>query len=257
MIPALMASSSLVLLTGLIVPFCTGMVWILYKYRFWKMDTLVVDVKTQQALRRYVLFESVHGKPDSVLLTYKEYAKQDRRIKGLIFTAEQDIFLADVVKKYNPLTAVALGTQCGYSAIQLLTLLPSNGKLYAVEQDENMVESAEEMILVSGFKNQQFSMLFQHPIDAIHALSNHINENKVDLVLMDHQPDQYLQALQALEEVGVLHQGTLILANNIEQSAAKEFMDHLQSHLYFEIISSCQGLIAIQCTKTRVFNYND
>ncbi|XP_053319364.1 transmembrane O-methyltransferase homolog [Spea bombifrons] len=251
MIDSFVPSSSSVLLTGVMVPLCMTVAWVVYKYRSWKVKEMIVNLKTQQALRRYVLLESVHGKPDSVLLTYKEYSRQDHRIKGLIFTPEQDIFFADAVKKATPLTALALGTQCGYSAIRLLSLLPPNGQLYAVEQDENMAESAEEMILVSGFKNPQFKLLAQHPVDAIHTMKKQFGMEKVDLVLMDLQPDHYPQCLQALEEDRVLHPGMLLLANNMEESGAKEFLDHLQSNPSYRILSSCQGLMMVHCVETR------
>lgn len=66
-----------------------------------------------------------------------------------------DIFLADAVKQSSSLMVLVLGTQCGYSAIRVLSLLPPDGKVYAVEEEDSMAESAEEMILVSGFKNNQ------------------------------------------------------------------------------------------------------
>ncbi|KAM8971899.1 transmembrane O-methyltransferase homolog [Pelodytes ibericus] len=246
------ASNSTVLFTGVMVPLFMGVAWVLYKYRSSNVCDIIVDEKTQKALRRYVLYESVHGKPDSVLLTYKEFARQNRRIKELIFTSEQDIFLADTVKKAAPLTALALGTQCGYAVILLLSLLPHSGKLYAVEQDETMAESAEEMILMSGFKNHQFKILTQPPVDAIQILNDQFGLEKVDLVLMDLQPDQHLKKLLALEENGPLHQGTLILANRVEQSGAKEFVDYIESNSHYEVLCRLQGLMAIQCVGLRM-----
>uniref|UniRef100_A0A8C5PWK4 catechol O-methyltransferase n=2 Tax=Leptobrachium leishanense TaxID=445787 RepID=A0A8C5PWK4_9ANUR len=248
MITVLVTSSSYLLLAG--VPLCMGMAWILYKYRSRNVEKLVLDVKTQQALRRYVLLESVHGKPDSVLLTYKEYAKRNRQIERLIFTEEQELFFADAIKNSRPITALLLGTQCGYSAIQLLARIPPNGKVYAVEQNEILAESAEEMILVSGFKNHQFAMLFQPPLEAIIALVKRFDLQKVDLVLMDQQPIQYLENFLALEKEGILHPGTLILVNHIEQSTAKAFMDYLQSYPH-RIMGRCQGLVLIQCVGER------
>ncbi|XP_075061480.1 transmembrane O-methyltransferase homolog [Mixophyes fleayi] len=242
----LMASSYSVLVTGALAPLCVAVAWALYRYRSWPGCTWKVDVRTQQALRRYVLFESTHGKPDSVLQTFKDYAVRDNMIKDLLFTLEQDIFLANAVTQSIPQMTLVLGTQCGYSVIKLLSLLHPEGKLYAVEQEDSMAESAEEMILVAGFKHIQFKLLCQHPVEAVHVLKSQFGLKGVDLVLMDYQCDQYIQGLLALTEIGALLPGTLILANNTDHPTAKDFMSHLQVAEGFRIVDCCQGLLKVK-----------
>ncbi|XP_063786646.1 transmembrane O-methyltransferase homolog [Pseudophryne corroboree] len=240
-----MASSYSVLVTGALAPLCVAVAWALYRYRSQPELIWSVDVKTQMALRRYVLFESTHGKPDSVLQTFKEYARRDILVKELLFTLEQDIFLANAVTQSLPLTTLVLGTQCGYSVIKLLSLLPQEGKVYAVEDEDNMADSAEEMILVAGFKNNQFKLLCQHPVDAIHVLKSQCGLKGVDLVLMDYKCDQYIHGLQALLEVGALHPGTVILANNTNHPTAKDFMNHLHGAGSYRIVDCCNGLLKV------------
>ncbi|KAM4748755.1 catechol O-methyltransferase-like [Rhinophrynus dorsalis] len=232
------------------LPVGIGVAWIIYKYSSRTLGENIVDLQTQRALCRYVLLESVHGQPDSVMQTFKDYAQQNHQIARMLFTPEQDLFLADVVKQAVPLMTLVLGTQCGYSAIHLLSLLPPNGKMFIVEQEENRAESAEEMILVAGFKNTQFKMLAQHPVDAIHVLNNKFGLGKVDLVLMDQQPSQYLPGLLALKEIKALRPGTFILANKVEDSAASNFLKNLQSDQSYKIVSSCNGLLKVECVES-------
>lgn len=246
-----MSSNYSVLVTGVLVPLAAGVAWALYRYGFQPSDThRSVDVKTQQALRRYVLFESTHGKPDSVLQAFKEYASKDRVMKRLLFTVEQDTFLEEVAKQHYPRTTIVLGTQCGYSAIRLLHLLPSDGMLYAVEQEESMAESAEEMILVAGFKNNQFKLLCQHPVDAIHVLKSQFGVKKVDFVLIDYKCDQHYECLLALVEVGILHPGTLILANNTDYPTSKDFIKYIEEAEGYRIADACKGLLKVEYVKS-------
>ncbi|KAM5171169.1 transmembrane O-methyltransferase homolog [Mantella aurantiaca] len=235
-----------VLTTGIVVPLCAGVIWALYIYQFQPRCKWTIDEKSQQALRRYVLMESTHGKPDSVLKTFREYAKQKSIIKEMLLTPDQDVFLADAVKQSTPLTVLVLGTQCGYLAIRMLSLLPPDGKLYAVEKEDSMAESAEEMILVSGFKNNQFKLLCQHPVDAIHVLHSKFALKKVDLVLMDFQSDGYLQGLKALTELGLLYPGALIFLNNMADLANKDFVKHLKNSEHYRVVNEGQSLLKVE-----------
>ncbi|XP_069810022.1 catechol O-methyltransferase-like [Dendropsophus ebraccatus] len=238
------ASDHSVLVSGLLGSLAAGVAWALYRYHYRPSCTRRrVGVKTQQALRRYVLFESTHRKPDSVLQAFREYASKDRVMRGLLFTVEQESFLEEAVKQCQPKTSLVLGTQCGYSAIRLLRLVPSDGILYAVEQEESMADSAEEMILVAGFKNNQFKVLCQHPVDAIHVLKSQFGLKKVDLVLMDSRHDQHGQGLMALAEVGILHPGTLILVNNKDCPRSKGFMKEAKD---YRKVDACKGLLKVE-----------
>ncbi|KAM3924878.1 catechol O-methyltransferase-like [Leptodactylus fuscus] len=241
------SSQSSVLASGVLLPLAAGAAWALYRYHLRPSDTRrSVDVKTQQALRRYVLFASTHGKPDSVLQAFQEYAGKDRAVKGLLFTREQDNFLKDVAKQCYPKTALVLGTQCGYAAIRLLQLLPSSAMLYAVEQEESMAESAEEMILVAGFKNNQFRLLCQQPVDAIHDLKSQFGVKMVDFVLMDYQCDRHVEGLLALTESGILHPGTVILTNNPDHPTTKDLVKYIESAKEYRMVDSYKGLLKVE-----------
>ncbi|XP_075716042.1 transmembrane O-methyltransferase homolog [Rhinoderma darwinii] len=241
-----MASNYSVLVTSVLVPLAVGVAWALYRYRFRPSGThWSRNVKTQ-ALCRYVLFESTHGKPDSVLQAFKEYASKDRAMKGLLFTVEQDFFLVEAAKQCFPRTTLVLGTQCGYSVIRLLPFLPPEGMLYAVEQEESMAESAEEMILVAGFQNNQFKLLCQHPLDAIHALKSQFGVFEVDFLVMDYQCDQHVEGLKTLAEVGILHPGTLILTNNTDHLTSKDFMKYIEGAEGYRVVDNCKGLLKVE-----------
>ncbi|PIO31383.1 hypothetical protein AB205_0024310 [Aquarana catesbeiana] len=233
-----MDSTFPVLTAGIVVPLCA---WVFYRYRNQPRSKWTIDEKTQQALRRYVLMESTHGKPDSVLHTFREYAIKNSMIKRMLFTPDQD-----AVKQSSSLIVLVLGTQCGYSAIRVLSLLPPDGKVYAVEEEDSMAESAEEMILVSGFKNNQFKLLCQHPVNAIHTLHSKFDLVKVDLVLMDFQSDGYLEGLKSLTELGLLSPGSLILLNNMGPLVGKDFVGLLEKSVHYRVVNGCQSLLKVE-----------
>ncbi|XP_069055600.1 transmembrane O-methyltransferase-like isoform X2 [Pleurodeles waltl] len=109
----------------------------------------------------YVLNNSVHGQPESVLQTFEQWVKEPEhgkewtRVTRNLLEPQKGLFLGEVVARVAPLVVLELGTYCGYSAIRMLQLLPPGGKLYTVEQCREVADMAEEMILVAGFKNMQ------------------------------------------------------------------------------------------------------
>ncbi|KAM9311529.1 catechol O-methyltransferase B-like [Gastrophryne carolinensis] len=231
---------------GILVPLCAGAAWLIYKYLRSPGITRTIDEKTQQALRRHVLLESTHGKPESVLETIRDYARKSHLMQNVLFTPEQDVFLADVVRDSSPLMILVLGTQCGYTAITLLSLLPPDGRLYAVEEEDSMAESAEEMILVSGFKHKQFQVLCQRSVDAIDSLPSQFGVKNMDLVLMDHPNIQYIEALKALTQADLLSPGALILLNLLDRSASKDVVDHLEHAEDYKAVGGCHGLLKVE-----------
>ncbi|KAE8285626.1 hypothetical protein D5F01_LYC15291 [Larimichthys crocea] len=78
-----------------------------------------------------------------------------------------------------------------------------------VELDPLTADIGEEIILVAGFKHSQFQVLTSSSAEAIPTLRPYLEPDKgtsegLSLVLMDHDPQQYLPDLQALEREELL-----------------------------------------------------
>ncbi|KAF5895773.1 transmembrane O-methyltransferase, partial [Clarias magur] len=114
------------------------------------------------------------------------------------------VFLDEVVRCKAPLRVLELGMHCGYTSVRILRLLPTSGKLLAVEVDPLTAEKGEEILLVAGFKNSQFQVLPCSSADAISSLASYLGEERLDLVVMDHDPEQYLQDFLALQRHNLL-----------------------------------------------------
>nr|XP_006632087.1 PREDICTED: catechol O-methyltransferase-like isoform X1 [Lepisosteus oculatus]XP_015205297.1 PREDICTED: catechol O-methyltransferase-like isoform X1 [Lepisosteus oculatus] len=202
-----------------------------------------------QRAHDFVLMNSTHGQPDSVLQTFDLYAETQ---PSLVISREKGEFLDEVVRKATPACALVLGTQCGYSAIRILRLLPPSSKLYTVEQDPSAAEAAEEMILVAGFKHSQFQMVGSPSAVAIPQMLTGFDVRAVGLVLMDHDVEQYLPDLQALEKEGLLSTGCTLLVNNIDLREAQGFLHYIHSSPQYSVVHQVQDMLEIQCHQCSV-----
>uniref|UniRef100_A0A3B3T2X7 catechol O-methyltransferase n=1 Tax=Paramormyrops kingsleyae TaxID=1676925 RepID=A0A3B3T2X7_9TELE len=152
----------------------------------------------------------------SVLETFDLYAQAH---PSLAIGREKGEYVEEVVRRVAPSQALELGTHCGYSSIRILCALPSSGRLLTVEKDLATADAGEEIILVAGFKNPQL----------------------VELVLMDHDVQQYLPELMLLESGGSLATGCVLLANNVHLSGAQSFLDYIRSQLEYKLLLDKNG----------------
>ncbi|XP_051916443.1 transmembrane O-methyltransferase-like isoform X1 [Hippocampus zosterae] len=154
----------------------------------------------------FVFSRCTHGNAGSVLETFDIYAETHG---SAVVGPQIGQALDEVVRRVRPSRVLELGMHCGYSSVLLLRLLPPDGTLLTVEQDPAVAGLGEEIILVAGFKHTQFQVLTGSSDETILTLRTFLEpapgtSGTFNLVLMDHDPQQYLVDLLALENQGLL-----------------------------------------------------
>uniref|UniRef100_UPI0037E7E1B2 transmembrane O-methyltransferase homolog n=1 Tax=Semicossyphus pulcher TaxID=241346 RepID=UPI0037E7E1B2 len=162
-----------------------------------------VCVKSTHA---FVFSTCTHGKADSVLETFDLYSETH---PSLCISPQTGEAVDEVMRRVCPSRALELGMHCGYTSVRLLRLLPPAGRLITVELDPLTADLGEEVILVAGFKHSQFQVLTCSSAEAIPTLHPFLEIDQatsegLNLVLMDHDPQQYLPDLLALEREELL-----------------------------------------------------
>ncbi|XP_042349626.1 catechol O-methyltransferase-like [Plectropomus leopardus] len=196
-----------------------------------KMVRASVCVRSTHA---FVFSKCTHGKADSVLETFDLYADTHPSLCISPQTAEA---LDEVVRRVRPSRVLELGTHCGYSSVRLLHLLPPAGRLITVELDPVTAELGEEIILVAGFKHSQFQVLTSSSAEAIPTLRSSLELNQgtsegLSLVLMDHDPLQYLPDLLALEREELLCPSgcsVVLISRNQRAGDLREILSHIRA----------------------------
>ncbi|TST60392.1 Catechol O-methyltransferase [Bagarius yarrelli] len=172
----------------------------------------------------YVFSECTHGQAESVLDTFELYSKKHASSNiGL----EKGVFLDEVVRRKAPLRVLELGMHCGYTSVRILRLLPNSGKLLTVEVDPLTAEKGEEIIMVAGFKSSQ--VLPCSSAEAISSLASHLGEDCLDLVVMDHDPEQYLPDLLALERENLLSKQSVLILNRVAEAGAQTVLEYINT----------------------------
>ncbi|XP_029297949.1 catechol O-methyltransferase-like [Cottoperca gobio] len=180
----------------------------------------------------FVFSKCTHGKAHSVLETFDLYADTH---PSFCISPQMGEALDDVVRRMRPSRVLELGMHCGYTSVRLLRLLPPAGRLITVELDPLTAELGEEIILVAGFNHSQFQVLTSSSAEAIPTLRsfldlNHGTSEGLKLVLMDHDPQQYLPDLLALEREELLSPfGCSVLLMDRKQRDLREVLGHIRA----------------------------
>ncbi|KAI5624795.1 transmembrane O-methyltransferase [Silurus asotus] len=210
--------------------------------------------KMQKVLRRkicvrhthaYIFSECTHGQAESVLATFDCYIKKHASFS---IGPEKGVFLDEVVRREAPLRVLELGMHCGYTSIRILRLLPNSGKLLTVEVDPLTAEKGEEILLVAGFNNSQFQVLPCSSAEAISKLATHLSEDRLDLVVMDHDPEQYLPDFLALQKENLLSKRSVLILNRVVEAGAQVMLEYLTSkpHIY-TVCQIVKDMLEIRC----------
>jgi predicted O-methyltransferase YrrM len=148
--------------------------------------------------------------------------------KGQLFEAE--------LQKDRPLRALELGTFLGYSAVRTARNLQPGGRLLCVEANPQNAAVARQVVEYAGYGQQvqvvdglsgqiiprlpalltalqpslpQSSQQQQEQQQQLSQLSG------FDFVFLDHAKGCYLPDLEALEQLGLVRQGTVVMADNV------------------------------------------
>jgi predicted O-methyltransferase YrrM len=145
--------------------------------------------------------------------------------KGQLFEAE--------LQKVKPLRALGLGTFLGYSAVRTARNLQPGGSLLCVEANAQNAAVARQVVEYAGYGQQVQVVdglsgqviprlpallaatqpsLPQDPAQQQQQLSQ---PPGFDFVFLDHAKGCYLPDLEALEQLGLVRQGTVVMADNV------------------------------------------
>ncbi len=131
---------------------------------------------------------------------------QPRMLSGHL----QGRFLAFISSIIKPKFVLDIGTYTGYSALCLAEGLTENGKVYSIEIDEEIAQTAANFIEKTDYKNK-IEISIGSALEKIKALNQQVPH--WDMVWIDAEKSEYIQYYDAC--IDKLKSGGIILADNV------------------------------------------
>jgi predicted O-methyltransferase YrrM len=134
--------------------------------------------------------------------------------------------IADIIREYKPKKILEIGSLYGYSAILMASVMSSyNGdddiKVVTIEINKNNGSIAKGNIKDAELLNK-IELITGNALEVIPKLGY-----KFDLLFLDAAKDQYLQYLKLSEEINIIKNDAIIIADNVGISK-NEMMDYLE-----------------------------
>lgn len=191
-----------------------------------KNGPLAFHTGTEDDLANYVTSNAKLNDANSVVATVDEFCWKNH---WMMHVGDKKGEIVDnALKQYKPIRILELGTYCGYSAVRMARFLPEDGKLYTI--DPYPTNCSRKLIQHAGF-NTKIICLHGFAKDVIPTLSD--LEGKIDMVFIDHDKKAYLPDLLLIEKHGLLHSGSVVVADNVIVFKINDYLDHIRkSGLY-------------------------
>lgn len=141
----------------------------------------------------------------------------------------------DIVKRVvaqrespDPLTIVECGSYAGYSTLLLGSTARESDNVISIESNAQFSEISAKMCAMAGIRNVSFiAKPTAEAIQEIHAEVLHTKP--VDILFLDHDKDDYLPTLRALESKGLIAKGSVIIADNVIHPGCPDFLIYVRT----------------------------
>ena len=120
----------------------------------------------------------------------------------------------------------------GYSAILAATTMRKyapDARVWSLELNPEYAVVLEDMVKFAGLENI-VTIVVGPASDSLKNLKDDGSIKQLDMVLIDHVEDLYIQEFQTLEALGMLKIGTTIVADNVVRPGAPQYRDFVRKH---------------------------
>ncbi|KAM4707910.1 catechol O-methyltransferase-like isoform 2-T2 [Discoglossus pictus] len=180
----------------------------------------------EQRILEFVLQNAERGNPKSVVDNIDKYCGEKEWAMNV--GGEKGLILDKILLETDPSVVLELGTYCGYSAVRIARLLKPGARLYTVEMNPVHADVAKQMIEFAGVQDK-VHILQGSSENVIPTLKSEHNLDHLDFVFIDHFSNRYKLDTELLEELGLLSNGSVLVADNVVCPGCPEFLDYVRT----------------------------
>jgi catechol O-methyltransferase len=182
----------------------------------------------EAALADYVLANARQGDISDVLATIDKFAYD----KSMLITIgdEKGELLNAAVRRADPRLALELGTYVGYGALRIAQVAPAAG-VYSVELAEANAQIARRIWAHAGVADRVTCVVGRigdggRTLEVLAGQG--FAADNLDFLFLDHDKEAYLPDLVSILDRGWLHQGSIVVADNVRLPGAPKYREYMR-----------------------------
>nr|XP_002124861.1 catechol O-methyltransferase A-like [Ciona intestinalis] len=133
----------------------------------------------------------------------------------------------------SPQNVLELGCYCGYSALRMGRLLKEGAKIYTVEGNPDFADVAHKVITFAGME-EKIQIVRGFSGEVLPTIDAKYGVRTFDFVFIDHAKDLYDRDLKMLEDLGLMRNGTTILADNVIYPGAPKYLEYVRNNTKYK-----------------------
>jgi catechol O-methyltransferase len=192
----------------------------------------------EQALHEHIMSlprEGLQGNPQAVIKTIDDYSNSNAKM--MTFKPSKIAASRAAMEEMSPppKVLVEMGTYVGNSAVAWGSILKdlNSGKtdgvkVYCLEFNPEYIKIASDVIALAGV-DDVVQIVPGAASDSLRKLKAEGKLDKIDVLFLDHFQQYYLPDLQVCEELGLFHEGSIILADNMDAPDPPEYVKYVRA----------------------------
>jgi catechol O-methyltransferase len=185
----------------------------------------------EEALADHVIADARPGDLDDAIRAVDEFAYHQHAMMNV--GDEKGAILDRAVQQCAPHRLLELGTYCGYSALRVVRAMPAGAHLWTVEFSAANADVARRIWAHAGVADRVTVVVGSigdgGGTTAALRDAHGFVEGELDFVFVDHNKDVYLSDLKRLLDVGWLHPGSVVVADNVRFPGAPDYLAYMRS----------------------------
>jgi catechol O-methyltransferase len=171
--------------------------------------------------------------PQAIIDAISEYTKTYRM---MTFQPSKIAIAKGILRSHQPVPKILVEFGCyvGSSALAWGALIKelNAGDLrgcmvYTCELDPAIAKIAQDIIGLAGL-NDIVEILVGRSTDSIRMLKNEGKISHIDVLFIDHWEEFYLPDLMVCEDEGLMKNGAVVLADNVDMPGAPKYLEYVQ-----------------------------
>jgi catechol O-methyltransferase len=186
----------------------------------------------EEALAAYVVAHAQRGDVADVIRVIDDFCCHHRFMVNV--GDEKGKILDDAIGRVRPRRLLELGTYCGYSALRMVRVMPSDARLYSIELSPANAQIARRIWDHAGV-GDRVTVIVGHLGDGGSTLDQlrttyGFAPGGLDFVFLDHDKAAYLPDLRRILDQDWLHRGSVVVADNVKFPGAPQYRAYLRRH---------------------------